>query len=1176
MRLALLKWPVDSIYLNVANVGPHIRDALTGIMRLKQIKLAGFKSFVDPTKIPFLQALTAIIGPNGCGKSNVIDAVRWVLGESSAKHLRGDSMSDVIFNGSSARKPVSVAGVELVFENKQGRLAGQYASYEEISVKRQVSRDGESWYFLNGQKCRRKDITDLFMGTGLGPRSYAIIEQGTISRLIESKPQDLRTFIEEAAGISRYKERRRETENRIRHTRENLERLGDIRSELAKQLEKLSQQAKAATQYRELKQAERKTHAELLVMRYQELQSQMASLSEQINALELQQAAAHSLAQTSELASTELQVTLSQLAEQEQHAVEAYYLTGTEIAKLEQQLQSQQQRDAQLHTQLEQLNEQLTQNKAKLETYQASFYALEAELSQLVPQHELQQEMMDELQTQWEMSVSRSEAQTETARIQAAAVAQHQLQLELHRSKLVHLQQLSAHKTQLHQELQQELSSLTEHALEDNSASLSQEIERLEQAITQQVEVNQELELALAENTQALDVARGEFEQLSQRLSSMRARFELVEQWLAKQEELSDKPQLWQRIQVENGWEAAAELALQGIMTLPVGVSANAFGFYTDATLMVAGAHTQDAPIKLLADVNLAPWLKGLKWADNLASAKAQLANLAADERIVTADGYLLGKGFLIAKQDNSQSLVQLSKEQTQLSEAIAECEQARAAQQTRLDVLSQQLTQVRDSVNQGVQRLHQLQLDKATQSTQLNHAEAQAKQREAKRGQLADTTARTHAELALLTEQLMLLAEQEDELAQTLEQSLEKQQQQRLDAQGDLARHQALKAQISDAERRLSALNASVQSVTTRMAVSTEQIELQRVRVNELVQSLETVSAQLASVALQQGDQQTAKLSEQLAQLLNQQQCQHQALTALRTQQSSLTETLNSIGLKQKQELGQLEGLTQRLSTLKLRREGVKGQADSQLATLSEQHIVLAQIVDALPRDGQPDKWQRDLDQIRQKIVRLGAINLAAIEEFDQQSERKSYLDHQDNDLNNGLATLEEAIRKIDKETRTRFKATFDTVNEDLGRLFPKVFGGGRAYLALTEDDLLETGVTIMAQPPGKKNSTIHLLSGGEKALTALSLVFAIFRLNPAPFCMLDEVDAPLDDANVERFCRLLKEMSQSVQFIYISHNKITMEMADQLIGVTMHEPGVSRIVAVDLEQAVAMADAG
>ncbi|QYJ72984.1 chromosome segregation protein SMC [Shewanella sp. FJAT-51649] len=1142
-------------------------------MRLKQIKLAGFKSFVDPTKIPFLQALSAIIGPNGCGKSNVIDAVRWVLGESSAKHLRGDSMSDVIFNGSSARKPVSVAGVELVFENKEGRLAGQYASYEEISVKRQVSRDGESWYFLNGQKCRRKDITDLFMGTGLGPRSYAIIEQGTISRLIESKPQDLRTFIEEAAGISRYKERRRETENRIRHTRENLERLGDIRSELAKQLEKLSQQAKAAKQYRELKQAERKTHAELLVMRYQELQSQMASLSEQISSLELQQAAAQSLAQTGELESTELQLILSHLAEQEQQAVEAYYLTGTEIAKLEQQLQSQKQRDAQLHNQLEQLSEQIIQNQAKLAAYQASFQALEAELSQLAPQHELQQEMLDELQAQWEMSVSRSEAQSESARVLAAAVAQHKLQLELHRSKLTHQQQLNAHKTQLHQEQQQELASLNAHALEDNSASLNDEIAQLEQVLAEQVEINQEFESTLAADTHALDLARGEFEQLSQRLTSMRARFELVEQWLAKQEELSDKPQLWQSIQVENGWEAAAELALQGLMTLPVGVNANEIGFYADAAL-AADVHLDGSPI-FGAKLNLAPWLKGLKWADNLASAQALLPSLAADERIVTADGYLLGKGFLIAKQDNSQSLVQLSKEQTELSEAIAECEQAKAIQQAKLDELAQQLTQVRDRLSQGTKRLHQLQLDKATKSTQLNNAQAQAKQREAKREQLAETVARTLAELAELAEQLMLLAEQEDELAEALEVSLEKQQQQSQDAQGDMARHQALKAQIGDAERRLASLNASLQSVSTRMAVSTEQIELQRVRVSELVHSKETLSAQLANVAAQEGDQQTVQLSEQLAQLLNQQQSQQQALKSLRSQQSSLTETLNSIGLKQKQELGKLEGLTQSLSTLKLRREGLKGQADSQLAALSEQQIVLAQIVDALPADGHPDKWQRDLDQIRQKIIRLGAINLAAIEEFEQQSERKSYLDHQDEDLNNGLATLEEAIRKIDKETRTRFKTTFDAVNEDLGRLFPKVFGGGRAYLALTEDDLLETGVTIMAQPPGKKNSTIHLLSGGEKALTALSLVFAIFRLNPAPFCMLDEVDAPLDDANVERFCRLLKEMSQSVQFIYISHNKITMEMADQLIGVTMHEPGVSRIVAVDLEQAVAMADA-
>lgn len=1145
-------------------------------MRLKQIKLAGFKSFVDSTKIPFLQALTAIIGPNGCGKSNVIDAVRWVLGESSAKHLRGDSMSDVIFNGSSARKPVSVAGVELVFENKEGRLAGQYASYEEISVKRQVSRDGESWYFLNGQKCRRKDITDLFMGTGLGPRSYAIIEQGTISRLIESKPQDLRTFIEEAAGISRYKERRRETENRIRHTRENLERLGDIRSELGKQLDKLAQQAKAAKQYRELKQAERKTHAELLVMRYQELQTQMASLSEQISAIEVQQAAAQSLAQTDELKATELQVQLAQLAEQEQRAVEAYYLTGTEIAKLEQQLQNQKQRDSQLQAQLTQVNDQVRQQTDKLAGYQSSLSALELELSQLAPQHEQQQEIMDELQSQWEMSVERNEQQSETARQQAAIVSQHQLQLELRRSQLVHQEQLLQHKQQQHDEQQTELNALACIDLEDKVTPLTQDLTLLDEAIAAQIDVNYQLEAQVSLSTQGLDEARVSVGLIQQKLTATQARFDLVEQWLSKQEQLSDKPQLWQSIRVENGWETAAELALSGLLTLPVGVLNNEVGFQNLAQESACTYIQDEHCTKIQSNVNLAPWLTGLKWTQDLQSAKQMLAKLKDDERIVTADGYLLGRGFLIAKQDSAESLVQLSKEQAQLAQSIADLDIALGLQQIKLTELTEMLNQQKLQLVTSTQKLHQLQLDKATKTTQLTNATEQAKQLTVKRNQLNEAVARSVAEISALTEQLNLLEEQEAELDEVLQLSLEKQLQLSQDAQADLARHQALKVRLTEVERVLSTLSARLQSVSMRIAVNVEQIELQQVRVNELIQSQETVSAQLAMAAEQSGVDNSHQLTDQLTSLLKQQQMQQQGLKAVRMEQSSLTETLNSIGIKQKQELGRLEGLTQSLSTLKLRREGLKGQAESQLAALQEQQIVLSQIINTLPAEGCPDKWQSDLDHIRQKIVRLGAINLAAIEEFEQQSERKSYLDHQDEDLNKGLATLEEAIRKIDKETRTRFKATFDSVNEDLGRLFPKVFGGGRAYLALTEDDLLETGVTIMAQPPGKKNSTIHLLSGGEKALTALSLVFAIFRLNPAPFCMLDEVDAPLDDANVERFCRLLKEMSQSVQFIYISHNKITMEMADQLIGVTMYEPGVSRIVAVDIEQAVAMADAG
>lgn len=1169
MLPALLKLADKCICTAWLIFGPDFRDALTGTMRLKQIKLAGFKSFVDPTKIPFLQALTAIIGPNGCGKSNVIDAVRWVLGESSAKHLRGDSMADVIFNGSSARKPVSVAGVELIFENKEGRLAGQYASYEEIAVKRQVSRDGESWYFLNGQKCRRKDITDLFMGTGLGPRSYAIIEQGTISRLIESKPQDLRTFIEEAAGISRYKERRRETENRIRHTRENLERLGDIRSELGKQLDKLAQQAKAAKQYRELKQAERKTHAELLVMRYQELQAQMASLSEQISAIEVQQAAAQSLAQTDELQTTELQVQLAQLAEQEQRAVEAYYLTGTEIAKLEQQLQNQKQRDAQLETQLAQVKEQIQQNTDKLNGYKASLSALELELAKLGPQHDEQQEIMDELQSQWEMSIERSQQQAEVARQQAADVSQHKLQLELRRSQLAHQQQLLQHKQQQSREQQAQLSALMDGDLASSITPLQQDIESLDDALTLQNEINHQQEQSVSASTQALDEARHSAEQIQQQLTATKARHELVEQWLTKQEQQSDKPQLWQSLTVENGWETAAELALNGLLTLPVGVTETEMGFQALASQSSQSEFLQ-------AKVNLAPWLAGLKWAKDIHAAKELLPQLTSDERIVTADGYLLGQGFLITKTEGAQSLVQLSKEQAQLAQNILDLQQSLQIRQDKMTDLAAILQQQRLQLTDGAQKLHQLQLDKATKSMQLSGLIEQVKARVEQQSKLDAALSASLIDIERLSEQCELLVEQEMELNETLQASEDIQRQLIQDTQADSVRHQALKGRITEVERQLSATATGLQAVTMRMAVSTEQIELQQVRVNELIHSRESVLTELAKVAQLSGVQNSVQLTEQLTQLLKQQHEQQQGLKEVRQQQSVLTDTLNRIGIKQKQELGKLEGLTQSLSTLKLRREGIKGQANSQLEALQEQQIILSEILGNLPAEGMPDKWQSDLDQIRQKIVRLGAINLAAIEEFEQQSERKSYLDHQDDDLNKGLATLEEAIRKIDKETRSRFKTTFDSVNEDLGRLFPKVFGGGRAYLALTDDDLLETGVTIMAQPPGKKNSTIHLLSGGEKALTALSLVFAIFRLNPAPFCMLDEVDAPLDDANVERFCRLLKEMSQSVQFIYISHNKITMEMADQLIGVTMHEPGVSRIVAVDIEQAVAMADAG
>ncbi|NMH66120.1 chromosome segregation protein SMC [Shewanella salipaludis] len=1141
-------------------------------MRLKLIKLAGFKSFVDSTKIPFINALSAIIGPNGCGKSNVIDAVRWVLGESSAKHLRGDSMTDVIFNGSGGRRPVSVAGVELVFENTQGRLTGQYAAYQEISVKRQVSRDGESNYFLNGQKCRRKDITDLFMGTGLGPRSYAIIEQGTISRLIESKPQELRVFIEEAAGISRYKERRRETENRIRHTRENLERLGDIRVELGQQLAKLSQQAQAARQYRELKQAERETQGQLLVMRYQQLQTQMAGLKAQTQTLELDIEAGHALLQAIQLELTEQQVLQAELSQQEQTGVESYYQTGTALATLEQQIQNQQQRDAQQQAQLSQLAEQLLAHEAKLAQYQADSQGIAAELAALAPAQALAEEAHDELQAQWEQRQGEQQAQAEALGLVNERVSAARLELELTRNKLGHCEQVLAHKQTQSDAQRAQLQALEARAEGDNPALLDEGLAKLDAELDWQYERNLALEEACQEGEQALEEMRQGAEAASQGLAAMQARLELIAQWLAAGATESDRPQLWQRLEVTNGWEKAAELVLDGLLTRELGVSGDDPGFES----MAYGAQSEGAQAYLGAAVNLSPWLKHLHWAHDLAAARGLLPTLAAHERIVTADGYLLGHGFLLTKTEGAQSLVQLSKEQERLTCDISQAQAGSASLQADMRRLGEALTQHKQALQQGQQRLHRLQLEKTTLELQRTALAEQMAERGGRQQELGRLLAATAAEIEQQQAGLEALGELESSLSRQLDTQLELQHQLQAQAQTASSQSRDLKARLDELTRQRQAQAAQKQTLTMKLAVTAEQVQQQSQRVEEALQSRRQLEGQLTAQQSKQGEQNAAQLQEGLALLLARQESQQQQLQAIRLRQAQVQEGLDGTGLKQKQELGRLEGLTQTLSTLKLRHEGLKGQAQSQLQLLQEAEIQLDSVAVNIPAEATPDSWQQRLDKLRAKIARLGAINLAAIEEFEQQSERKQYLDSQDEDLTKGLATLEEAIRKIDKETRSRFKLTFDSVNQDLGRLFPKVFGGGHAYLALTDDDLLETGVTIMAQPPGKKNSTIHLLSGGEKALTALSLVFAIFRLNPAPFCMLDEVDAPLDDANVERFCRLLQEMSQSVQFIYISHNKITMEMADQLIGVTMHEPGVSRIVAVDIEEALALADAG
>ncbi|ABE55796.1 Chromosome segregation protein SMC [Shewanella denitrificans OS217] len=1137
-------------------------------MRLKQIKLAGFKSFVDVTKIPFEQQLSAIIGPNGCGKSNIIDAVRWVLGESSAKNLRGDSMTDVIFNGSSVRRPVSVAGVELVFDNSLGRLAGQYASYQEISVKRQVSRDGDSFYFLNGQKCRRKDITDLFMGTGLGPRSYAIIEQGTISRLIESRPQDLRVFIEEAAGISRYKERRKETENRIRHTRDNLERLNDIRLELGSQLDKLAEQAKSALAYREFKQQERQLQAQLLVVRYQELALNTEKIDKEIQLLELELAEINAAAQAASLSLLQWQTQLAELNEQEQQQVEHFYQSRTDIAKCEQALHHWQTQHSQWQQQKQALTTQLAQTAQDNVQGENELQRLEADHVQQHTVWEASQYALEILDEQINQLEESSDALNENLSRCQETLANAKMAHAVENAKREHTQKNLLHAEHKLTELANELETLQAIDNSDARLQLSQALSDNAKALSQQTLLSAEHEHSMQAQEQALNDKLAHHQQLTTTLTSAKARHQVIEEWLAGEQESDGSQLLWQHIKVTPGWELAVELALQPVLQANVLQGESKAGF-------IHSAEYESNHQAFSAAVNLTPWTERLIWVEDLAYAKAHLNELKPQQCFVSRDGYLLGHGFLLQAQSQKQSNLLLTQELNQLSSQISRlASEVELSEQQVLDARNN-LAEVKLLALECQRQGHALALKKQALSSEMAKLLHQDDAKETNLAKIASSQAqleqqREDSQVQLLA--LMTLLDSQDDELQGLSKKQQELNQEWLSVSAQLRQAKAQRIEQDNIKRQHEHARQTLSTQVALQQQTLQQIALKRQELNHSLAQLEQASRQQQSS--QEQDQQ-ALLEQNLATLLQTQAQQQGLLNDTRAKQAQVQIELDNVLLTQKQQLGIIEGLTQKIGALKLRREGFKGQADGQQQLLDEHKVDVSAVARQLKPDVKTQQLSNELDKLRAEILKLGAINLAAIEEYEVQEQRKAYLDAQDEDLNKGLMILEDAIRKIDKETRSRFKATFEAVNKDLGLLFPKVFGGGQAYLALTEDDLLETGVTIMAQPPGKKNSSIHLLSGGEKALTALSLVFAIFRLNPAPFCMLDEVDAPLDDANVERFCRLLQEMSQSVQFIYISHNKITMEMADQLIGVTMHEPGVSRIVAVDIEQAVAMADA-
>ncbi|QCZ93605.1 chromosome segregation protein SMC [Salinimonas iocasae] len=1148
-------------------------------MRLTKIKLAGFKSFVEPTTIPFPGEMTAIVGPNGCGKSNVIDAVRWVLGESSAKNLRGDAMTDVIFNGSSSRKPVGQCSVELVFDNSQARVGREYAKYNELAVKRVVTREAQSTYFLNGTRCRRKDVTDIFLGTGLGPRSYAIIEQGMISRLIESKPQELRIFLEEAAGVSKYKERRRETENRIRHTRENLERLDDVRTELGRQLEKLQRQAAAAQRYTSLKARQRQIKAELTAIRWLAHDEKIADLTQRQRNEQRELDSLEAKLKGDEAGLTEYIEKAEDKKQTLDDLRQKSFALGNDITRVEQNALHSKQRTEQINNEIDELQAQEVLLKASATEAQRALDRAREEVDIIEPQCVTASAQLEQCEETLELAQAELDAFSEKSRT-------HDVQYNetRHTVQRSHAQIQSTLSMQLR--TSQRISELKAELQEINRQSYSEDIAELQKDIATLKGDSETLAHSCQENQRNLDSRLAELEKLEQSyrsadqecqvLTSKLAALETLQQDTLEEIDTEQVMPLWQTLSVPPSLEIAVENLLRFLHRPVVTHDTNPHqipgGYLAITQTIKAGndIHPGSLAEALFDGESVPTYFNQIQLCNDLSEALSRVTTIGDSELLLSLDGFVVTSGWIFTPGNNSSDgavrrqnqivslsdTLQKNREVLEaLSSQVCDARQCATDAQNTLDESKQALQQKRLAHDTAVERkamaekLYDRQQDDLSRRQDELEAQLETEAQETEQlAQLSEALEEHEALLAELAEQAEVHTTEKERLSTSVSS------QRTMLSQYQTQRHQL--------ELALSQQQSAVERYSEQVMRNQNQLENYAARIDKLAEELKILSSP--------ADDQQAELHLLLA--------QREAVEAELLQVSAQLNELESIideGKKDTRSIASsIHTKQQSIDSLTIDIESTRARGEAILEQMSGTGHSLKQVLESLEEHASDREWEKMLEDTDKAITRLGAVNLAAVEEFEAQSSRKAHLDEQYSDLNNALETLVSAIRKIDKETRNRFSETFNRVNEDVQRLFPKVFGGGSAYLELTDDDLLETGVTIMARPPGKKNSTIHLLSGGEKALTALSLVFAIFRLNPAPFCLLDEVDAPLDDANVGRFCNLVSEMSQTVQFIYITHNKIAMEMATHLTGVTMAEPGVSRMVAVDVDEAMAFVE--
>ncbi|MEO7773138.1 MAG: chromosome segregation protein SMC [Steroidobacteraceae bacterium] len=1164
-------------------------------MRLTKVKLAGFKSFVDPTTVQFPSNLTGVVGPNGCGKSNVIDAVRWVMGELSARHLRGDSMADVIFNGSSARKPVGSASVELVFDNSDGKIGGTYAGYNEISLKRQVSRDGSSTYLINGARCRRKDITQLFLGTGLGARSYAIIEQGMISRVIEARADDMRQFVEEAAGISRYKERRRETESRVLETRENLERLQDVRDEVEKQIRHLTRQATTARKYQDFKNTERRLGAELLALKLRDIDSGAEVTDRAVRERELQMQQALAEQRSAEAAVDKQREYHTTEGERLATVQGRYYELGAEVVRNEQSLQHTRELRERQRSELAQATSVLAELGGQIERDETERVRLEAEIAELTPGAAAAQgtetaraselgaadQTLQEWQQGWEEFNRMLGGTQQTTQVERARIEQLEDQLR----------RLHAHADRLAIERDQLLASDTSVALQELSERESSARQGSAQLATQLRTVLDDLQRLRADQLSAearIEAARAERETTRTELMSLdalqKAALGAADReatgWL-KASELDARARVAQSLVVMPGWERAVETVLGDYLeavcvdnldefTTALANLGNGDLMLVEPGVPVADPGENSLAAKLQGPVAVLRRLARVRTSDSLAQALHSRASLADGESIVTATGEWIGRDWLRVTRgaDARAGVIEREHRLKTLRTTLGTRESAARHLDDQLARLRASVTeaeQERDAIQTRIQVAHR---EHVSTLGQLEATRARSEESALRRERLDIEALEVNSETGRAQEALRRAAAQLEQASLELERLDERRR--GLEGEREELRAAATQARAAAQQAQARAREILIQlegrrSTASSMAWSLSRMHEQRIALQIRHDDLE--------VELRDGDTPIRELEARLNELLSRRldsegelAAARRALEGVETDLRALDEKRVAAEQRVASERGAMEQARFAAQESRVRRESL---AEQFAATRFE----LAELLAALAPEAAVPDWETRLTGITADLEKLGQVNLAAIDELKEQSERKVYLDSQYKDLTDALDTLEQAMKRIDKETRSRFEDTFNRINVGLQEKFPRLFGGGHAYLELVGDDVLAAGVAIMARPPGKRNSTISQLSGGEKALTAVALVFSIFDLNPAPFCLLDEVDAPLDEHNVGRFCDIVREMATRVQFIFITHNKATMELASQLVGVTMNEPGVSRLVAVDVDEAVRLA---